>query len=358
MRPSKTLLAALLLVVAALPVCAKKERKQESSTPSATQSASDPNEVLAYIGDKPVTRAEVDQKAANRLADIRQKEFDIRKATLDGMVQEQLSQKEAAARGISVDDLLKAEIEQKVTAPTKEEVNKFYEENKARMSGRTLEQVSGDIENYLKQQRSQERRRDFYKELMKKEKVTILLDPPRVTVNLQADAPARGPKEAPVTIVEFSDFQCPFCKRAHGLVEEVVKAYPDKVRLVYLDYPLPMHPQAFPAAEAAHCAGAQGKYWEYHNSLMTVEGSLQDDDLKKRASDLGLNAETFAKCLEGTEFEPAIKATFEQGSSLGVTGTPTFFINGRMIVGARSIEEIKGMVDEEIERAGRKAGKT
>ncbi len=363
MRPSKTLLAALLVLVAALPVCAKKERKKDAApdaqaASAPASSAGDQNEVVAYVGNEPITKQDLDKQAATKLAQIRQQEYDTRRQVLEKMLQDQLSAKEAKARGISADDLTKQEIDQKVTPPTQDEVSKFFEDNKARMGGRTLDQVQNDIKNYLQQQKAAARRHDFFKELMDKEHVTILLDPPRVNVPMRAEETARGPKDAPVTIVEFSDFQCPFCKKAYTMVEDLVKQYPDKVRLVYRDYPLQFHPQAFPAAEAAHCAGDQGKYWEYAGNLMTVEGSLQEDDLKKRAGDLGLDVAAFSTCIQGDKHEPAIKASFEEGSGLGVTGTPTFFINGRMVVGARPVEELKAMIDEEIGRANRKTGKT
>ena len=362
MRPSKTLLAALLVLVAALPVCAKKEKKPapEAAAGSATSSAADQagTEVVAYVGDQPITRAELDRQAATKLAQLRQQEYEARREALDKMLQDQLAANEAKTLGITVDELLKQEVDQKVQPPAQEEISKFFEDNKARMGGRTLEQVQNDVRNHLQQQKLGTRRQEFFKGLMDKASVTILLDPPRVEVALRDGDPSRGPMDAPVTIVEFSDFQCPFCKRAHGMVEEVLKAYPDKIRLVYKDYPLQFHAQALPAAEAAHCAGDQGKYWEYHSNLMNVEGTLQNDDLKKRAEAVGLDMAAFSTCVEGVKHEPMIKTSFDEGASLGVTGTPTFFINGRMIVGARSIEELKVMIDEEIARGNRKGGKT
>jgi protein-disulfide isomerase len=360
MRPSKTLLAALLVMVAALPVCAKKERKADAAAPGSQPASAAvsgaPDEVVATIGDQSITRSEIDKQAASKLSQVRQQEYDIRRGTLEKMLQDKLYAKEAAARGVSVEDLVKTEVDQKVAAPTDQEVSKFYEENKPRMGGRTLEQVSGDIKNFLQQQKSQGRRREFFQEMMAKEKAVILLDPPRSTVALRDNELARGPVTAPVTIVEYSDFQCPFCKRAQAIVDEVVKSYGDKVRLVYRDYPLQFHPQALPAANAARCAGDQGKYWEYHHNLMSVEGSLMDDDLKKRATDVGLDATKFNACLEAKPYEQAIMASFEEGSALGVTGTPTFFINGRMMVGAKSAEDLKMMIDEELARAARQAG--
>src|SRR5262245_47997102 len=170
MRPSKTLLAALLVLVAALPVCAKKEKKAapEAVADAPTASTADQAEVVAYVGDQPITKAELDKQAANKLSQIRQQEYEARKQTLDTMLQNQLAANEAKARGISVDDLLKQEIDQKVTALTQEEISKFFEDNKARMGGRTLDQVQSDIRNYLQQQKSTTQRQAFYKDLMDK----------------------------------------------------------------------------------------------------------------------------------------------------------------------------------------------
>ena len=356
MRPSKTLLTALLVMVVALPVCAKKEKKP--ATPSDAQSgsaSSGGDEVVATIGGQPITKAEVDLVAASKLSTIRQQEYEVRHAAIEKLIQDKLYAKEAAARGVSVEDMLKTEVDDKVAAPSTEDIAKFFEENKQRMGGRTLEQVSGDIKNFLQGQKGQVRRHEFSAEIMTKNNAVILLDPPRVTVNIRDEHPARGPKNAPVTIVEFSDFQCPFCKRSYTMVEDVVKSYGDKVRLVFRDYPLQFHPQAMPAAEAALCAGDQGKYWEYANNMMTTEGTLMDDDLKKRAGDVGLDVAKFTTCIEGTAHEDSIKASVEEGNSLGVTGTPTFFVNGRIMVGAKPAEEMKAMIDEEIARATRKA---
>ncbi len=356
MRPSKTLLAALLVMVAALPVCAKKEKKPaaQSGAPSTSATAGG-DEVVATIGGTPITRAEVDLTATAKLSKLRQDEYDVRRAAVEKLMQDKLYAKEAAARGVSVEDLVKAEIDSKLAEPSTEDIAKFYAENQQRMGGRTLEQVSGDIKNFLQGQKATARRHDYLVEVMAKNNAVILLDPPRVTVKVRDEDPAKGPKNAPVTIVEFSDFQCPFCKRAYTMVEEVVKSYGDKVRLVFRDYPLGFHPQAIPAAEAARCAGEQGKYWEYANHMMTVEGSLQDDDLKKRAGDVGLDIAKFTECTAGTVHEDSIKASVDEANTLGVTGTPTFFINGRIMVGAKPEEEIKAVIDEEIARATRKA---
>jgi protein-disulfide isomerase len=347
-------LAALLVLVVALPVCAKKEKKQDEAA-AATATGSGPNsgDVMAMIGDQKITLAQVDAKAAKALSKVRQDEYEARRTALEQLLQEELYKKEAAAKSVPVEEYIRTEVDSKITQPTPEEISKFYEENKPRMGGRTLEQVSSDISNFLFSQKQQSRRREFFNEIMAKNNAVILLDPPRVNIPLREDDRAKGPKNAPVTIVEFSDFQCPFCKRAQVMVDQLMTEYKDKIRLVYRDYPLPFHPQAAPAAEAALCAGDQGKYWEYNNHLMTVEGTLQPDDLKKRATELGLDLAAFQTCVDGEKWDPVIKASSDEATSLGVTGTPTFFINGRMIVGGQA-EQFKAIIDEELARASRK----
>jgi protein-disulfide isomerase len=161
-----------------------------------------------------------------------------------------------------------------------------------------------------------------------------------------------GPVDAPITIVEWSDYQCPFCKRAHPTVEQVLKEYKDQVRFIYLDYPLPFHQMAMPASIAVHCAEDQGKFWEYHKNLFEAAGDLSGADLAKRATDLGLDSAKFQACTDGKQHQDLIKNNTDDGASLGVTGTPAFFINGRMLVGAQPIEQFRELINDELSRKG------
>jgi protein-disulfide isomerase len=154
-----------------------------------------------------------------------------------------------------------------------------------------------------------------------------------------------------VTIVEFTDYQCPYCHRAQGVIDQVLSRYAGKVRFVHLDFPLDGHPGAVPAARAARCAGEQGQFWEYHRSLMTAPGTLDETDLKGRASALKLNAGAFGSCLSSSRHDDAIHAALRQGEELGVTGTPAYFVNGRMLSGARPVEAFTELIDAEL--AGR-----
>ena len=172
-----------------------------------------------------------------------------------------------------------------------------------------------------------------YVDRLKKElNVEVNLKPPRVEV--AAEGPSKGPSSAPVTIVEFSDFECPYCVKAEPTVKALLAKYPDKIKLVYRDFPLPMHSHAPKAAEAAHCAGDQGKYWEMHEKLFANSQKLAVADLKGYAKDLKLDTAKFDKCLDSGEKGAVVEKNKKAGEEAGVSGTPAFFINGRSIAGA------------------------
>ncbi len=175
--------------------------------------------------------------------------------------------------------------------------------------------------------------------------------PPRQSVTLASTDPAVGPATAPVTLVEFSDFQCPFCQRVEPTLKQLRAKYGDKLRIVWKDFPLTqIHPQAFKASEAGHCAGDQGKYWEYHDRLFDNQQALQPADLKKHATDLGLDAAAFASCLDSSKYGERVRDGVSLGTSLGVNSTPTVFINGRRLSGAQPLEVFVATIEEELSR--------
>ena len=157
----------------------------------------------------------------------------------------------------------------------------------------------------------------------------------------------RGPQNAPVTIVEFSDFQCPYCGQAKGLVDQVLAAYPKDVRFAYKNFPLPMHPNADPAARAALAAGKQGKFWEMHDALFQQAGDLSPSAIRAIAERLRLNVATFEADMESPAVKEQLDVEVRQGKVAGVRGTPTFFINGR-VAQTRSLAGFKAMIEEEL----------
>ncbi len=161
--------------------------------------------------------------------------------------------------------------------------------------------------------------------------------------------PSLGPKDAPITIVEFSDYQCPYCRRWHDQVyEPLLAAYPGKIRMVYRHLPLTsIHPDAFSAAEAAMCAGDQDAYWSYHEKLFGSE-SLGNSVYIQYAQDLGLDMDAFEACINDHKYQEAIQADSDFAVNLGVRSTPTFFINGLAIVGAQPLDVFKQVIDKEL----------
>jgi protein-disulfide isomerase len=170
-------------------------------------------------------------------------------------------------------------------------------------------------------------------------------DPNKVYTIPAGESFAKGPENAPVTIVEFSDFQCPFCAQAAELVKQITDAYPNDVRVIYKNYPLPFHQQAMPAAKAAIAAGKQGKFWEMHDKLFANFRTLADDQYPKYAEELGLDVEQFKKDMAAPETEKLVQDEMAHARTAEVRGTPTFFINGKKPQG-RSFALYKQMIDD------------
>jgi protein-disulfide isomerase len=308
-------------------------------------------EPVATVAGTPISREDLEKHVKPKLVEIENQRYEALSEGLDEMISEQLFEKEAKSRNVTVEQLEATEITAKVAEPSDAEVQKVYDENKSQLGNQTLDQVKPRIVEFLKQQKAGERQQAFVDELKAKYKTTVSLKPPVVEVSA-AGRPARGPDKAPITIIEFSDYQCPYCKRAHVTVEQVMQTYGDKVKLVYRDYPLPFHENARPAAEAAACANAQGKFWEYHQKLWGAS-DLSTEKLKAMAGEIGLDQKKFDECLAKQEFKAVIDKDIADGASVGVSGTPAFFINGRMLSGAQPFEKFKEVIDEELARSSK-----
>jgi len=166
-------------------------------------------------------------------------------------------------------------------------------------------------------------------------------------------AMTRGPATAPVTVVEWSDYECPFCRRAQEVLQRLQGEFPDTVRFVFKDFPLRSHPNALPAALAARCAGAQGRYWEYHDLLFVAQPDLSRDHLIAYARRLGLDAPAFTECLDTARFRDAVLADQREGREAGVRATPTFFINQRKIEGTLPLDDFRNAIKQALRDAGR-----
>jgi protein-disulfide isomerase len=316
--------------------------------------AADPaSEVVAKVGDKTITRAQLTQEAASALAKVRQQEYDILSQYLDQMVDDLLLEDLAKKEGKTVDQVIDERVEKKVTMPTDEQVQKFYNENPRLVQGQPLDQVKPRIIQQLQQQEKQKLYVDLVDSLTKQTPVVTMLDPPRAVVPMDDD-PMRGPKDAPVQIVMFSDYECPFCSRVEETMAQVRSKYGEQVVVVFRDFPLSFHKNAQKAAEAAGCAGEQGKFWEYHDKLFANQRALAPANLDQYATELGLDTTKFKACLDSGQRAPEVAADMKSGQALGVTGTPAAFVNGRFVNGAQPLDAFAKIIDDELARAKNK----
>ena len=309
------------------------------------------DDVAATVGSTTISKADLEKHVKPRLIEIDNERFEALKEGLDEMVADELFKQEAKARNISVEQLEAQEITTKAGEPTDAEIQQVYDANKAQLQGQTLDAVKPRIVEFLKEQKAAARKETFINELKSKYKTVVNLKAPIVEVST-GGRPEKGPKDAPVTMIVFSDYECPFCRRAESTVEEVLKKYEGKIKYVFRDYPLPFHAKAKPAAVAANCAIPQGKYFEYNQKLFVTD--LSPENYKKIAGDLGMDQKKFDECVAKND-EKTIDQDLADGAAVGVNGTPAFFINGRMLSGAQPFEAFKVIIDEEVAKAGPKS---
>jgi len=308
------------------------------------------SDVAAKVGARTISVAEVDDSIRPELARIESERYEARKAKLDQMIEDALLADKAKALKMTKDDLVKQEITDKTTAPTDEDVQATFAKIKA-PSGATLEQLSPRIREVLNTQAATKRRTEYLNELRQEAKVSVKLDPPRFKVDTAAGH-LDGPKDAPIQLVEFSDYQCPFCGRSQDAVDKVLAKYPGKVLHVFMDFPLTaLHPAAMSAAVASHCAEEQNKYREFHDTLFQHQRELGNDNFKKWAGELGLDAAAFEQCLGSDKWNDRIQKSLRAGQAVGINGTPGFFVNGIAIKGAQPFEVFERTIDDELARA-------
>lgn len=317
------------------------------TAPAASSEAAG-EQVVATVGGLPITLAEVDKAGAADVIKARQDMYNARAAALDGLVREKLVDAEAKARGTTSEELLKAEIDAKIDPVTDQDVADFYAQNQQRMRG-TLEQMAPQIKGYLEMQKKQERMMAFVAELEKKTEVNKTLDPPRIDV-AAGDSPRFGSADAPVEIIEFSDFQCPYCTRGAATLDEVKEKYGDKVTVVYRHFPLDFHDRADRAAQASECANDQDKFWPYHDQLFANQSALQEADLVRYAKMVELDVKQFEDCMATNKHAQTVQDDLKEGAEAGMSGTPGFFINGRFVGGAQPIQVFSEIIDEELAR--------
>jgi len=313
MNKRQIVFTSLFFMGISLSGCARVARTNEPGPPPPTGAeegtdlrAAPGGSPAAQIGSWVITQEEVDRTLGNRLKAIEHETYEVRKERLDQLIEAKLWELEASLRAIEVPE--------------------------------------------LKRQLGEEREA-FLAALRRKYDVRVALQPPRFAVSGQ-NRPVRGRLDAPVTLVEFSDFECPYCKSFQPTLREIQSRYPDQVRFVFKHNPLPFHAKARLAHLAALCAGEHGKFWEYRDRLFEGDGGLEEEALVRYAQELGLETESFGRCLDEERYASVVDEDLSEGEQLGVHGTPTFFVNGRMLSGAKPFSSFSKIIDEELEAVG------
>jgi protein-disulfide isomerase len=300
-------------------------------------------DVVAQIGVVKLTMSDLEQKESSKLLQARFDFYQAESKALDDLIDRTLIEQKAKSENLTVDQLLDREVKSQVKDPTEDQIKVFYE---GLETDQPYEAVRGKILEKIRTLRANKARAAYIKTLRAESNVYVTLAPPSTVVDVE-NASVLGPKDAPVMLVEFADYECPYCQKVAPAIKKLQQDFGDKVAVVYKDFPLPMHAHAEKAAEAARCAGKQGQFWAFHDELFSSK-ELDIDQLKAQAHALKLDSATFDKCLDGGETAAAVQQDREQGVRLGLTGTPSFFVNGHFLSGALDYTALRKIVDQQL----------
>jgi protein-disulfide isomerase len=308
-------------------------------------------EVLAKVGDYEITRQEVEEIAPDQFIQAKQQLYDITQRALSQAIDQKLVDVQAEKEGLDADGLIERDVTSRLTPPSDTQIDSIYEVYREQFNNAPRDSVAPQIVDFLTRQQRNLSMQVYLAQLRAQYDVRNYLEPARIEV--EATGPSQGPDDAPITLVEFSDFECPFCVRFLPTIEQVRETYGDQVRVVYRQFPLnAIHSNAQLSAEASLCADAQGKFWEMHDAIFEARGKADSDGLKAIAANLGLDSEVFDECLDSREFQGQVAEDVRAGRQAGVTGTPALFINGRFLSGAQPFNVVSRVIDDELTRIG------
>ncbi len=325
------------------------------SAATAPKPAADAAQPIARFGSRVITQADVEAKAGDDFAKLADELYELRTQTAERIALEAIVADSAKKEGVTEEQWLETRIETGLHAPTEDEMQTLFEKVKSKVPpGAGYDDVKPQLKAALQREARGNRARELFKEILKHAGYEVILaEPSHPKKEVDATGPSRGPAGARVTIVEFADFQCPYCSRAAHTVDGVLTAYSGQVRLVFRHFPLSFHEKAPLAAEAAACADEQGRFWAYHDVLFDHQDALEASDLQAHALTAGLDAAKFTACLSSGRAKKAVERDMEVGKRLGITGTPAFFINGTELSGAQPEEAFRKVIDRELEKKGR-----
>jgi len=329
----------------------------ENGNPSFSAAKQNPA-LAARVAGQPITYDELVQPVAFRIYDLQQQIYHLERDRLDQLIAKMVLEKEAENLGKPLQEVLKEFFASQSVTVENQEVDDYYAENRSRFAdwNGAPQELMAQIRAYLQQVKRQQMVLEYSKSLGPKYDVAVYLkEPPSpvIEVTMEKDDPVLGPDNAPLTIFEFSDYQCPACRRNHAVVRELQQLYNDRIRWVFKDFPMPSHKWARGAAMAAHCAAEQGRFWEYQDLLFSSREELSPERLLELAKELGLQQDAFSGCLEIGKFQAHVEKHIEEGKKFGLDTTPTFIINNRLLSGAPPPDRFKQIIDEELQRVAK-----
>ncbi len=326
-----------LFVIAfvAFAVFACSENKKEQVV---IHKAKETPDLLAQVNGKPLYEKDLSIRYQTRL-------FDTKKQLVESYLREQLLDEYLAKKGYTRKDFFEKEIKGKAKEPSETEIKKFYNDRNIKQP---YENVKENIVNALKGQQLRTRQQEFFDNLMADTTVVYYFERPRVEVVLTDEEIAEGPKDAPVTLVEFTEFKCPHCSRVQDTLKQLKEKYKGKIRHVYKNFPIPSHKFAREASNAAYCAHEQGKFWPYHYVVYEKQQEINDEKLIEWAKDFDMDMAKFEQCYKDKRYDKLIQRDLDQAQKYGVSSTPTFMINGISLVGAQPLPEFEKIIEEEL----------
>jgi protein-disulfide isomerase len=310
--------------------------------------------VLIEIDGVRMTAGDLELKRPTLFFQARNTYYEAERKAVQEFIDEYLLEREANREGVTVAQLLERHVNATIQKDPNEEALRVYYEGID--TTQPYEAVRDKIVASLRERRLAKARAAYLESLHKQASIVVRSSAPRAEISMK-ETPVLGRPGAAVTVLEYADFECPYCQQIQPTLDKLMAEYEGRVAFAYKDAPLPMHSRAQKAAEAAHCAGTQGKYWEYHGLLMSNK-QLELPQLKEQARQLHLDGGAFDKCLDSGEQSKLVQAQLAEAAGLGVQGTPTFFINGRIVSGLVSYEALRGIVEEELAAAAAREKQT
>ena len=320
--------------------------------------AQTPETVLATVNNIQITQNQVDDSVAPQIYPLQQQLYAIRKAALENLVTTKILESEATSRRISVEDLRKQLTLGEVNV-TRAQVEEAYKQNASFFATMSPDEARERLRLDLENQARMKNYRAGLEALRKKWIVTMNLPPPVFVSELDDGvSPVKGATNPVVTIVEFSDFECPFCKQVQSVLRQIVETYGREVRLVFKHLPLEGHRNSLPAARAAYCAAEQERFWQFHDALFSA-GNLSPPVFEQIASDLGLGVPKFQECVASERSRAAVVKDIDAAKLLRIESTPNFVVNGKLVKGALSFAEFQKIIEHELnQRATQKQSST